>query len=289
MDKYFIYYFSNIPLISKWNFKVNGKTFQFQSYPWTHWQRSHNCWGRKGWGLTAGCSWESPLLGGASSWVVYWRCSHIVLTSVRRGRDLWFVVCLSVVVLVTIPCFFFTFITFALFLAALWYHLPLPPPSSPHWLSFVHFYALTFPFWSLYSLSLISLVVAASELTECFCHAVCLKPWYYCCRKDETWRGYWAVIYSLFLSLLHWLKGHCQGIFFIIFQIIFLTVYSNPLKAWNLNLSLPKVLSIIHSHWFVVVDLRLYVGLVPFEFLSSKAHVKSQVFCGGVGGQKGKV
>ena len=55
-----------------------------------------------------------------------------------------------------------------------------------------------------------------------------------------------------------------------------------------MNLSLPKVLSIIHPHWFVVVELRLYVGLVPFEFLSLKAHVKSQVFCGGVGGLKGK-
>lgn len=38
------------------------------------------------------------------------------------------------------------------------------------------------------------------------------------------------------------------------------------------------VLSITHSHWFVVVELRLYVGLVLFEFLSLKAHVKHQ-FC----------
>lgn len=105
--------------------------------------------------------------------------------------------------------------------------------------------------------------------------------------QNETWRGCWAVIYSLFLSLLHWLKGHCQGIFFIIFQIIFLTVYNNPLKAWHLNLSLPKV-SIIHSHRFVVVDLRLYVGLVPFEFLSLKAHVKVRFFVGLGGWTKGE-
>lgn len=221
--------------------------------------------------------------------MVYRRCRHVVLTSVRRGRDLWFGFCLSVVVLVTVLCFFFSFIPFALFLTAFWCHLPLPPPSSPHWLSFVHFNALTFPFWSLYSLSLISLVVAASELTECFCHAVCLKPWFYCCRKDETWRGYWAVIYSLFLSLLHWLKGHCQGIFFIIFQIIFLTVYNNPLKAWNLNLSLPKVLSIIHSHWFVVVDLRLCRAGAIWVFVIESACKKSGFFVGGVGGLKGKV
>lgn len=74
---------------------------------------------------------------------------------------------------------------------------------------------------------------------------------------------------------------------FIIFQFIFLTVYSNPLKAWNLNLSLPKIPSIIHSHWFVV-ELHLYVGLVPFEYLSLKEHVKSQVFCRGCGWTKGE-
>lgn len=71
---------------------------------------------------------------------------------------------------------------------------PTPSPFTPtprHHTAFVfaHFYALPFPFWSLYSLFLISLVVAASELIDCFCHAVCLKPWYYCCRTklNLTW------------------------------------------------------------------------------------------------------
>lgn len=64
-------------------------------------------------------------------------------------------------------------------------------PTPPHHTAFVfaHFYALPFPFWSLYSLFLISLVVAASELIDCFYHAVCLKPWFYCCRTKLklTW------------------------------------------------------------------------------------------------------
>lgn len=50
------------------------------------------------------------------------------------------------------------------------------------------------------------------------------------------------------------------------------------------------ILSITHSHWFVVVELRLYVGMVLFEFLSLKAHVKHQFFfVGSLGGKGGSV
>lgn len=66
---------------------------------------------------------------------------------------------------------------------------PTLTPHPANCLSFAHFCALTFPFRFLYSLFLVSLVVAASELTECFCHAVCLKPWFYCChtKLNLTW------------------------------------------------------------------------------------------------------
>lgn len=47
------------------------------------------------------------------------------------------------------------------------------------------------------------------------------------------------------------------------------------------------ILSITHSLWFVVVELRLYVGLVLFEFLSLKAHVNISFFVGSVGGKGG--
>lgn len=49
------------------------------------------------------------------------------------------------------------------------------------------------------------------------------------------------------------------------------------------------ILSITHSHWFVVVELRLYVGMVLFEFLSLKAHVKHRFFLWGVWVGKGEV
>lgn len=157
----------------------------------------------------------------------------------------WFGVCLFVclfdfVVLVTVPCFSFSvLLSFALFLTAFWHHLPLhphhpPPPIPTSCFSFAHLYALTFPFWCLYSLFLISLVVAASELTECFCHAMCLKPWFYCCRTklNLTWLlGCYLQFISLSAALVK--RTLSRYFFLIIFQIIFFTVYNNPLKAWN--------------------------------------------------------
>lgn len=211
----------------------------------------------------------------------------VILVSVRWGSHLlvwflfvWFCCC---------SCYcsvFFLFSFIVLLYSSLLsdtislYHPHTPPPNC---LSFAHFCALTFPFWSLYSLFLVSLVVAASELTECFCHAVCLKPWFYCChtKLNLTWLlGCYLQFISLSAALVK--RTLSRYFFFIIFQIIFFTVYNNPLKAWNLDLSLPKILSIIHSHWFVVVELRLYVGLVPFEFLSLKAHVRRFLWGGGV-------
>lgn len=198
-----------------------------------------------------------------------------------RQSSFWFGFCLfDFVVLVLLFCVFPFLFHWILIYSSLLsdtislYH-PHTHPTPPNCLSFAHFCALTFPFWSLYSLFLVSLVVAASELTECFCHAVCLKPWFYCChtKLNLTWLlGCYLQFISLSAALVK--RTLSRYFFYIIFQIIFFTVYNNPLKAWNFDLSLPKILSIIHSHWFVVVELRLYVGLVPFEFLSLKAHVK---------------
>lgn len=118
----------------------------------------------------------------------------VILVSVRWGSHLlvwflfvWFCCC-------SCYCsvfFLFSFIEFCFIPHC--FLMPSPfttlTSASPNYLSFAHFCALTFPFWSLYGLFLVSLVVAASELTECFCHAVCLKPWFYCCRTklNLTW------------------------------------------------------------------------------------------------------
>lgn len=162
------------------------------------------------------------------------------LKSVRQGSTLlgWF--CLFVVVLVTVLCFSF-FIKFCFIPRRFLIPSPFTTTPPPNCLSFAHFCALTFPFWSLYSLFLISLVVAASELTECLCHAVCLKPWFYCCRtkRNLMWLlGCYLQFISLSAALVK--RTLSRYFFFIIFQIIFFTVYNNPLKAWNLNLSLPR-------------------------------------------------
>lgn len=160
--------------------------------------------------------------------------------AVRHGSTIliWFLF----VVLVSVLCFSFSLLlSFALFLTAFWHYLPFPPPLPTKLLSFAHFYALTFPFWSVYSLFLISLVVAASGLIECFCHAVCLKPWFYCCRTklNLTWLlGCYLQFISLSAALVK--RTLSRYFFFIIFQIIFLTVYNNPLKAWDVNLSFQR-------------------------------------------------
>jgi hypothetical protein len=39
------------------------------------------------------------------------------------------------------------------------------------------------------------------------------------------------------------------------------------------------ILSITHSHWFVVVELRLYVGLVRLVFVIESACKTSVLFC----------
>lgn len=143
----------------------------------------------------------------------------------------------------------FSFIKFCFIPRCFLIPSPFTTTPPPNCLSFAHFYALTFPFWSLYSLFLISLVVAASELTECLCHAVCLKPWFYCCRTklNLTWLlGCYLQFISLSAALVK--RTLSRYFFFIIFQIIFFTVYNNPLKAWNLNLSLPRSFpSYIHT------------------------------------------
>lgn len=144
------------------------------------------------------------------------------------------------------------------------YHPHTPPRKLPF---FCPFLCLDFPISVSIQFVLVSLVVAASELTECLCHAVCLKPWFYCChtKLNLTWLlGCYLQFISLSAALVK--RTLSRYFFFIIFQIIFFTVYNNPLKAWNLDLSLPKILSIIHSHWFVVVELRLYVGLCHLSF-----------------------
>lgn len=171
------------------------------------------------------------------------------LMSVRQDSTLlgWFlfVCCCSCY------CSMFSFsllLSFALFLAAFWYHLPLPLPL-PQTAFLLPISMLWLSFWSLYSLFLISLVVAASELTECLCHAVCLKPWFYCCRTklNLMWLlGCYLQFISLSAALVK--RTLSRYFFFIIFQIIFFTVYNNPLKAWNLNLSLPRSFpSYIHT------------------------------------------
>lgn len=73
------------------------------------------------------------------------------------------------------------------------------------------------------------------------CHAVCLKPWFYCCRTklNLMWLlGCYLQFISLSAALVK--RTLSRYFFFIIFQIIFFTVYNNPLKARNLNLSLPR-------------------------------------------------
>lgn len=120
----------------------------------------------------------------------------VILLSVRWGDSL-LVWCLFVWFCCSRYCsvfFLFCFIEFCFIPHCVLTPSPFPssPPPNPtltNCFSFAHLYALTFPFWSLYSLFLIFLVVAASELTECFCHAMCLKPWFYCChtKLNLTW------------------------------------------------------------------------------------------------------
>lgn len=130
--------------------------------------------GRNGWAWLLTASHNLIKLSFGSKWVLGIQSCHPV--SVRRGSTplvwvlfVWFCCYCSVFSV------FFFWVLFLL-LTALSPPHPLPffkitPPPG-------HFYALTFPFWSLYSLFLISPTVAAAKLTECFCHAVCLKPWF---------------------------------------------------------------------------------------------------------------
>lgn len=166
----------------------------------------------------------------AYSWALglsgYWAYSLVIRCQSDVAVLLWFEFYLFDFV-VTVLCFLFFEFCFCYSLLS-HHHTPClflnyPTPG--------HFYALTFPFWSLYSLFLISPAVAASKLTECFCHAVCLKPWFYCChtKLNLTWLlGCYLQFISPSAALV---KRTLSRYFFIIFQIIFFTVYNNPLKA----------------------------------------------------------
>lgn len=91
---------------------------------------------------------------------VYRRCSPIILVSVRRGSILLLCLFVCLIGFLVVVFSLFSFIEFC-FIS---HCFLIPPPLTtltPKSSFFCPFYALTFPFWSLYSLVLIPLVVCS--------------------------------------------------------------------------------------------------------------------------------